>query len=173
MSRLGCRCGGVMSTTSCPSPNWLYIYTEDEIHNAISWNVDINVLDFLTDWDAKTDTRREYQTRKEPVEYWYCTDCHRVYEVQSKPGGRWLRIYQRRENNTCSDYDKWKRIYILPDTKTEFYTEINPGIRLVDYFKCDVCSYYLSPDEKQCDVIDIAKSKILYSYFLEDEWKPS
>ncbi len=173
MSRLGCRCGAAMSTTSCPSPNWLYIYTEEEIRNAISWNEDIRVLDFLTNWDTKTETRREFQLRKEPMEYWYCTECHRLYEVQSKPGGRWVRIYQRIQNNIRADYGKWKRIYVLTDTKTDLYTEINPAIRLTDYLSNDKELYYLSPDESRCDVIDIAKSEILYSYILEDSWEPS
>ena len=95
MSQLGCICGERMTKTSCPSPCSLDIFYDAEVDKAICEDAAITLHSFLSGWDERNDCAKEYMDRPEPVDYWYCPACKRVYEVQYKPGGRWLRIYKK------------------------------------------------------------------------------
>lgn len=163
-----------MGTSECPSPYSLEIFYDSEVQRALADNPDIALHNFLFGWDEKNDCQKEYMDRPEPVEYWYCIECHRVYEVQAIPRGRWLRVFKKTTGVASGDYSKWKQIYVMPEVETDAATEKDYEIRLSDYLRQhDSVLYYLSPDETVACAIDKASSKVLFSYVLEDSWYPS
>ena len=171
MSKLLCKCGEGMSKSDCPSPNSLYIFYKDEVDSAIQHDPNIALHSFLSGWDDNKHCHRTYSLRKEPVDYWYCTECKRIYEVQLIPGGRWLRVFNRIDVAVKDDYSKWKRIYVLTDCDTDAATEENYDIRLVDYLnRHDSIHFYLAHDEKNACALDVATGTVLYSYELEESW---
>ena len=173
MARLGCRCGEGMYTSDDPSPYIVYIYYKEEVDNAIKENPEITLHDFLTGWDEQHDCNRDYMDRPEPVDYWFCPVCKRIYEVQYIPGGRWLRIYRRSDAAVLESIVGWKQIYFTTDTEVYAATEEDWEICLSDYLQQhDAVLYYLSPDEKIVHAVDKATAKILFSYELEDLWSP-
>lgn len=174
MAQLGCRCGERMTKTNCPSPCSLDIFYKEEVDRAINEYPAIALHNFLSGWDERNDCAKEYMDRPEPVDYWYCPVCKRVYEVQYTPGGRWLRIYKKADNLVAESLEGWKRIYVMPDEETDAATEEDWEIRLSDYLQQhDAVLYYLSPDEKIAHAVDKTTAKILFSYELEDSWSPS
>lgn len=174
MAQLGCRCGERMTKTFCPSPCTLDIFSKEEIDKAINEEPFIALHNFLEGWDEKNDCKKEYMDRPEPVDYWFCPVCKRVYEVQNIPHGRWLRIYKRSCVPTPENFDDWKQIYVLTDVETDQATEVDWEIKLSDYLRQhDSVLYYLSPDEKTAHAVDKATSKVLFSYVLEDSWSSS
>ncbi len=174
MAQLGCRCGERMYTSDDPCPYIVDIYYKAEVDNAISDDPDITLHNFMLGWDEKNDCQREYMERPEPVEYWFCPVCKRVYEVQNIPGGRWLRIYKRSNDEDSDHINDWKQIYVITDTDVYEVYEENSDILLSDYVQQhDDVLYYLSPDEKIVHAVDKATAKVLFSYTLEDSWSPS
>ena len=149
MSQLGCICGERMTKTSCPSPCSLDIFYKEEIDRAIYEDPSITLHSFLSGWDERNDCAKKYMDRPEPVDYWCCPACKRVYEVQYIPGGRWLRIYKKANDPVAESFEGWTRIYVLPDVETDAATEKDWEIHLSDYLlQHDSIRYYLSPDEK-------------------------
>lgn len=174
MARLGCRCGEGMYRSDDPSPYIVYIYYKEEADNAMKDNPEITLNDFLTGWDEKHDCDCDYMDRPEPVDYWFCPVCKRVYEVQYIPGGRWLRIYHRPDVAVPESLNGWKQIYFFTDTEVHDATEPDWDIRLSDYLQQhDNVRYYLSPNEKIVHAVDKTTSKVLFSYEMEDSWSPS
>ena len=174
MARLGCRCGKSMYTSDDPSPCIVDVYYKTEVDKAINDDPTITLHNFMLGWDEKNTCQREYMERPEPVEYWFCPACKRVYEVQSFSGGRWLRVYKRTDSKKPEGYDGWKQIYVITDTDVYVAYENNEDVRLSDYLQQhDSVLYYLSSDEKLVHAVDKSSSKVLFSYVLEDSWTPS
>lgn len=174
MAQLGCRCGERMYTSDDPCPYIVDIYYKSEADKAISDDPAITLHNFMLGWDEKNNCQREYMDRPEPVEYWFCPVCKRVYEVQCFPCGRWLRIYKRLRVAGSDDFTGWTRIYVISDTDVYAVYEENPDILLSDYLKQhDSVLYYLSPDEKTVHTVDKATAKVVFSYELEDSWSPT
>ncbi len=144
MSQLGCKCGERMTKTSCPSPCSLDIFYKAGVDKAIYEDPAIALRSFLSGWDERNDCAKAYMDRPEPVDYWHCPVCKRVYEVQYKSGGRWLRIYKKVNIPVTDSFESWTRIYVLPDVETDVATEDDYDIRLSDYLQQhDNVMYYL------------------------------
>ncbi len=175
MAGLLCKCGEGMNTTDDPSPCIVDIYYSEEVESALTNAPDTALNDFLTDWDEKHDCPRESKDRPEPVDYWFCPVCKRIYEMQLKPEGRWLRIFQKTDI-VRHDLKDWRRIYVFFDTDVYAATAVkgaNWRLPLRDYLKThDSPHYFLSPDETLACAIDPANGQVLYSYALEDSWSP-
>lgn len=97
MSSLLCKCGNVIYGTDCPSDSELFVYTEKEIQAAIAYNPDIRWFDFILNRDALRHCKRLWMLRPTEVEYWYCQECKRVYEVDAHTGN-FLRLYKRMQD---------------------------------------------------------------------------
>ncbi len=174
MARLGCRCGEGMYTSEDPSPYIVYIYYKQEVDNALKDNPKITLHDFLNGWDELHDCSRDYMNRPEPVDYWFCPVCKRIYEMQYIPNGRWLRIYRRSNSLIHESLNGWKQIYFMTDKAVYDATEKDWNIRLSDYLQQhESVLYYLSPDDKTVLAINKSSAKVLFSYELEDSWSPS
>lgn len=170
MSRLGCKCGHVMGSTDSPSPYSIYVYYESEVTQAISKNSNLTVMDFLVNWDEKNGCKKQYMKRKEEVDYWYCTECKRVYECQVKIGGHWLRVYQRKEAKSGIAFDKNEcvQIFVFSEVYSDSATEENPKVLLSEFVKKLSNAYYANSDESKVYVVDKESGKLLYMYELEE-----
>ena len=174
MAQLGCRCGERMYTSDDPSPYIVDIYFKTETDKAINDDPKTTLHNFMLGWDEKNDCQREYMERQEPVDYWFCPVCKRVYEVQNIPHGRWLRIYKKSNEVVSYNENGWKQIYIITDMDVYAAYEETDDILLSDYLQQhDFVRYYLSPDEKIVCAVDKATAKVLFNYTLEDSWSPS
>ncbi len=173
MSRLGCKCGNIMSKTDCPSPCDLDIYYESEILDAIKYNPELRWLDFQGEWDELTNGHKQYMHRPEEVEYWICPECGRIYEVSIKYG-RWIRVYKRSEKVPEASTQGWKAIYVLKDMEVDPYTEENADILLADLINDTPrkYTYKISPDETMILAYNTDGAPE-FAYELEEKWQPS
>lgn len=170
MSRLGCKCGHIMGSSACPSPYSIYVYYASEVNQAISENNKITLMDFLGDWDEKNNCPKQYMKRKEVVDYWYCTECKRVYECQIKIGGHWLRVYEKKKVGSDEGVDKNKcsRLYIFSEKCSDNATEDNPKILLSDFINSLETEYYANSDETKIYALSKDSRKLLYIYEIEE-----
>jgi hypothetical protein len=151
------------------------VYYQSEIEEALSDQSNLRLQDFLAGWDETNECQKQYMKRETPVEYWFCTECKRVYEVQIH--GRWLRVFQRQEPSspTLPQIDgNWKRIYVFPDTVTDTATEADADIGLSDFIKqnCFAREYHSSPDERLVVARNASTKAIEFCYRLEEQWIP-
>ena len=135
MSQLGCICGERMTKTRCPSPCSLDIFYKAEVDKAIYEDPSIALHSFLSGWDERNDCTKEYMDRPEPVDYWYCPACKRVYEVQYIPSGRWLRIYKKADIPVADSFESWTQIYVLPDVTKELTPAVYDPVGFVSAWK--------------------------------------
>ena len=170
MARMLCKCGALMGTSVSPSPYSLYVYYEQEVRSAIAENPKIQLSDFLSDWDEVNGEQKEFMKRSEPVEYWYCTECQRVYETQAKMGGHWLRAYQRTELQPRNvSFEGWTRIYIFKDLETDAALEEKPYLLLSDYLEMNTdVRYFIAPDERTVIAASADKQKVQFTYIQEE-----
>ena len=174
MAQLGCKCGERMTKTDCPSPCSLYIFYKEEVDRAIYDNPNIMLHDFLSGWDVLNNCQHDFMDRPEPVDYWFCPVCKRVYEVQDVPHGRWIRVFKKIADNNHEEVGDWKQIYIMFDTETDAATEDNWEITLFDYLQQhNNILYYLSPNETVVCAVDKKTCQVICSYVLEDSWTPN
>lgn len=170
MARLGCKCGADMTNTISPSNNKLNIYYIKEAKDAINSNPDIRLWDFYTGWDEKNNCNNNFQDRDEPVEYWYCTNCKRVYEVQSKSCGKIKKVYCL--NEECSsdeiDFSSLTELLVLTDTEMDELLFQNEMLTLKEYLSSRTSiKTFISVDKKTVYVRNTNKSKTLI-YLRED-----
>ena len=170
MARMLCKCGEIMGTSVSPSPYIIYVYYEQEVRSAIAENPKIQLTDFLSDWDEVNREQKKFMKRSEPVEYWYCTECQRVYETQAKMGGHWLRAYQRVESQPQNvSFEDWTRIYILKDVETDAALEEAPRLLLSDYLEMhiDIC-YFIASDERTVIAASTDMQNVQFAYIQEE-----
>lgn len=175
MARLRCRCGEDMYTSEDPSPCIIDVYYEPEILQAISDDPDITLHNFMMEWDEKNDCEKIFMQRSEPVDYWFCPKCKRVYECQCMPVGlHWLRIFKRTEAPVPKEYSNWKRIVVITDTDRFNAIEEDEDMLLAVFMRWhDSPIYYISPDDTIVHALDKRSREVLFSYVLEDSWEPS
>lgn len=170
MSKMQCKCGASIGTSECPSPYSLAIYYEKEVKDALAYDPNIQLRNFLLDWDERADRPMAFMKRERQVHYMYCTSCKRVYEVELGPYGKWLRLYNYSDETSESQSSEgWNRIYVFPEVMTDSATEEEPNLLLADYLKHhENPIYLLSPDEKAVYVIDGESDNPKCMYVLED-----
>ena len=171
MARLGCSCGAVMSTVDCPSPYIYHIFTQDEVDTALSQSPDCPFWDFYTNWDSQKNEKRLFTS--EEYTFWYCTACGRMYQVQAKPQGRWVKKYRMSSDNLFPaniDNANRKRLYIYSDIDVEQITEENFNIKLRDFInhKRHIHDFYISPDSATVLICDKKSGAIVKVYLLEE-----
>lgn len=169
MSRMLCKCGAIMGSSVSPSPYSICVYYEREVQSAIADNPEILLSDFLTEWDEVNGEHKVFTKRSEPVEYWYCTECQRVYETQTQIGGHWLRVYHRTADQVpYISLEEWTRIYVLEDVETDAVLEESPKMLLSDYLQMHASvRYLLSPDERMVVAVSTENQKVQFTYMQE------
>ncbi|WP_027205892.1 hypothetical protein [Butyrivibrio fibrisolvens] len=170
MARLGCRCGAEMTNTIAPSNNIISIYYMKEVMDAIDLDPQIRLWDFYTGWDEKNNCNRSFQKRNEPVEYWYCTSCNRVYEVQARSCGKIIRCYRLDDEPYTNelDFSSLTELLVLSDTHMDTLLSKNKELTLLSYLAHNTRSkVYISKDEKIAYIHDtnLDNTKV---YHIED-----
>lgn len=159
MARLECICGASMTTSICPSPNTINIFTFDELKKAL-----INTPDKLL-WYFYADEDNEKE-----VEYWYCPQCKRVYFVESKPQGKIIKIYKPSIplSKPTLSYSKsnFEEFFILFDTEIDALTELNFNITISDYFKSPSKKRYFY--DRICNIAYVFTDDILSLSYEEE-----
>lgn len=151
MARLGCFCGAEMTNTVAPSKNLLKIFYYNEAEDAIRENPTIRLWDFYTGWDEKNECKNSFMKRTEPVEYWKCSVCKRVYEVQAKSCGRILRAYKPQEefDEDSVRISDLKELLVLEDVEMDDMLSEEEGMTLKEYLnKRKQLRYFISEDEE-------------------------
>ena len=146
MARLGCYCGAGMSNPECPSPHRLNIFLKSEVDAAISYNPDISLWDFYTGWDESAECRNSFQKRFEPVEYWHCTECGRIFEVQAVSCGRIIRGFKPvsfSAEDACN-LEGFEELFVLWDIEMDEYLGIDRDYPLRDYIFGVWIKHYIS-----------------------------
>jgi hypothetical protein len=170
MSRLGCSCGAAMSTVKCPSPHVYHVFTQEEIDVALKEKPDCPFWDFYSNWDSQRDEKCLFTS--EEYSYWYCTACGRMYQVQAKPQGRWVKKYRKSDTPmfTAEDVMIWDKLYVYSDKVVDQITEHNFTISLADFIAHKKHTYncFISDDGSQIVVCSKKTKEILQSYLLEE-----
>lgn len=169
MARLGCVCGTDMTNTEGPSPHRLSIYYKEEIESAIKGNPNIYLWDFYTNWDSLNNCRKTFQNRQEPVEYWFCTKCFRIFEVQAVANGRILRSYKRSSVDIegITELERYKRIFVLWDKEMDLFLSKDREYLLTKYVNQERIKYYISIDTKTVYGYDDIKKEVFCKYVQE------
>ncbi|MCR5608281.1 MAG: hypothetical protein K6G26_04385 [Lachnospiraceae bacterium] len=169
MARLGCCiCGGEMRNTVTPSENRLNVFYREEGLDAIRDNEDIALWDFYTGWDEKNACDNSFQKRSEPVEYWFCSECKSVHEVQRVASGRIIRSYKyiKSFNEDILIVDGLKELLVLKDIEMdELLSE--DRILLRDYITIEKdIRYFINAAETKGYIVKDNKN-IVGEYFKE------
>ncbi len=170
MARLGCKCGAEMANTISPSKNRLSIYYIQEVKDAINSNPQIRLWDFYTGWDEKNNCNNSFQDRNEPVEYWYCTSCKRVYEVQAESCGKIMRTYalEKEKKSEKIDISSLTELLVLTDEEMDKLLAQNEKLTLQDYLaQRSTPRVYITADEKTVYITDI-ETRTTHIYLCED-----
>ena len=171
MARLGCSCGAAMSTVDCPSPHVYHIYTQAEVDRALTNDPDCPYWDFHTNWDSKKDEKHIFTS--EEYSYWYCTACGRMYQVQAKPQGRWMKKFRLADDIsflTDEDIVNWEKLYVYSDKVVDQITEKNFTIKLADFInhKKHLYDCYISVCGSTIAICKRKTKEIVKVYLLEE-----
>lgn len=164
MARLGCECGAEMTNTIAPSKNIINIYTFDEVQKAIEDNPDILLWDFYSGWDEIGKCNNSFQYRKEPVEYWYCTSCKMVFEVQAISCGKVLRKYAFHNSDNYIVTDDINELIILKDVEMDRILNLKPDMLLKEFIDDKRTEkYFISQDESTVYVYEGETNTAIYT----------
>ena len=152
MANLGCYCGTTLYDTNVPSENRIHIFRESEIQESLKLVPNLKFWDFTYD-------REKFPVKNEnQIEYWYCTDCGRVYVVPHKPNALTLWVYEKLPGNIPDGVrvdESWERLHIYTDVEGYDAVEANNGagydtVMLEDfiYRTPRKYKYFILPDEK-------------------------
>ena len=157
MARLGCFCGAEMSNTVTPSKNILRVFYYSEAADAIRDNPLIRLWDFYTGWDEKNERNNSFMKRIEPVEYWRCSSCKRVYEVQAQSCGHILRAYepQKSFDSEHVQLSNLKELIVLNDIEMDDVLSKDARKTLRDFLNEEKpLRYLISEDENTVYVLN-------------------
>lgn len=170
MAGLACYCGADMTDTEGPSPHLLNVFLRSETDKALSYNPNICLWDLYTGWDELAECDNSFQNRSEPVEYWYCTECRRIYEVQAVSCGKILRCFKY-VSTPAEEYnlDGFEELFVLMDKEMDDIICKDRYYLLKDYIeKPSEIKIFISPDQKNIFVINVATDKLICKYILEE-----
>lgn len=170
MARLACFCGADMTNTEDPSQHLLNVFLRSEIDKTLSYNPNICLWDLYTGWDELAECDNSYQNRSEPVEYWYCTKCKRIYEVQAISCGKILRCFKP-VSDLKEEYslDGFEEMFIMWDQEMDDIICKDRNYLLKDYIeKPSLIKNFISHDQKIIYGINMKTKKLLCKYILEN-----
>ncbi len=173
MSRLGCKCGAVMTYTDCPSPCIMKIYLKSDIDRAIESNPSIRWINFENGWDEINQRKKEYSSLPYPAEYWFCPECKRVYVIDLRYN-RWTRVYKPDDTVQQHDITGWREVGSFHVVETDEATEADMDLSVKDfvYNESHPRKVYLSSDLMRVMVYDGSSGNSKISYTLEERWTP-
>jgi hypothetical protein len=158
-----------MTDTEGPSPHLLNVFLKSEIEEALSYNPDICLWDLYTGWDELAECSNSFQKRSELVEYWYCTECKRVYEVQAISCGKILRCFKPIPA-PAGEYslEGFEELFILWDTEMDDIICKDRYFLLKNYIAEPAkVKFFISADQKTTYGLNAATNKLICKYILE------
>ena len=161
MAKMACYCGASMSNVDCPSENVIYVLKKDRVESALKYNPQISLIDFITNWDVLKNAKKPFIS--EDYDFWYCTQCKRVYQSEIKIGGNKLAVYAYDTNVDLIDKEtllSMQELIVFTDIEEYGATEKEPPASLSDFVSSlSATRYFISNDgsivyaynnEKQC-----------------------
>ena len=107
------------------------------------------------DYTENNNCYDSFKKRKEPVEYWYCTECKKIYEVQAVSCGKIMRVYEPCDVEEKEiDFSSLKELLLLWDVDMDEILSSNEKMTLEQYLKKEkTIEYYISLDERMVYVV--------------------
>ena len=169
MAKMACYCGASMSNVDCPSDNIIFIMRKERIESAIKYNPQITLIDFITNWDVLTESKKLFTS--EEYDFWYCTECKRVYQTEIKIGGNKLASYVYNPDVESVDTDTlfaMQELIVFTDSEEDSAAEKEPSVLLSDFvLSLSGKRFFISNDLNTVYAYDCAKKSIVYEYQAE------
>jgi hypothetical protein len=166
MAKMGCYCGAAMSNVSCPSENVIYVMKKERVVSALKYNPQITLIDFITNWDVLTNAKKLFIP--EDYDFWYCTECKRVYKSDTHIGGNKLAAYKldtepiqisKKNLSTLSE------LIVFTDKEEDDAIEKEPQMTLSSFLaSLTDRQYYISDNEDTVYVYDRKNDHIVLVY---------
>ena len=169
MAHMGCRCGASLSNVMCPSENVIYVLTKKRVVSALAYNADITLMDFITNWDVLTDTKKVFIS--EEYYFWYCTECKRVIQCEMHIGGKALSVYKLVENKSTvnlNELSKMEELIVFTNIEEDAATENDSSVKLTSFIdSLPKMRYFISDDHTHVYAYDCKLEKLSFVYQLE------
>jgi len=169
MARFGCICGNTLSNSICPSENIIYIMTRKRVDSALAYNTDITLMDFITNWDVLTDSKKVFIS--EEYDFWYCTECKRVSQCEIHIGGKALAVYKPVESDSVVDFNnliKMEELIVFTDIEEDTATEKDSTVKLSSFIdSLAKIRYFISDDCQFIYAYDCNAKKVSFVYQAE------
>ncbi len=166
MAKIGCYCGASLSNVNCPSENIIYIIRKERVESALRYNPEITLADFVTNWDSLSDSRKEFTP--DFYDFWYCTECKRVYKVESQIGGKKLAAYQfiqAFEPIAENELFSLDELIVFSDKEEDDATENDPSILLKSFLDTiPTIRYFITDDKEYVYAYDCTDKQISFCY---------
>ena len=163
---MACYCGASMSNSDCPSENVIYVVSKDRVDSAIKYNPQITLIDFITNWDVLTDTKKSFIS--EDYDFWYCTECKRVYQSEIRIGGNKLAAYVFEPKIEPIDKEilfSMNELVVFTDIEEDFVTEKDPSTLLTVFISSlSGKRFFITDDLSTVYAYERAKNSIEYAY---------
>ena len=170
MAKMACYCGASMSNVDCPSENVIYVIKKDRVDSALKYNPQISLIDFITNWDILKDTKKPFIS--EDYDFWYCTQCKRVYQSEIKIGGNKLAAYAYDPNSDPIDEDllfSMQELIVFTDIEEYDATEKEPPTSLADFVSSlSATRYFITDDGSKVYAYDCEKHCVIFCYHTEE-----
>lgn len=169
MARLGCKCGNTLSNSMCPSENVIYVMNKKRVEAALGYNPHLTLMDFITNWDELTDSKRVFIS--EEYDFWYCTECKRVIQCEIHIGGKALAVYKPVANEISIAFNELLRLeelIVFTNFAEDAATESDPPIKLSCFIdSLPKIRYFISDDRQFVYVYDCDAKKVSSVYQFE------
>ncbi|MBQ9415823.1 MAG: hypothetical protein IJU20_03150 [Clostridia bacterium] len=170
MAKMACYCGASMSNVDCPSENVLYVMNKDRVQSALKYNSQITLIDFITNWDSLKDAKKLFIS--EDYDFWYCTQCKRVYQSEIKIGGNKLAVYTYYPDVDPIDKEvlfSMQELIVFTDIEEYDATEKDPPTLLADFISSlSAKRYFITDDGSVVYAYDCENECVLFSYHSEE-----
>lgn len=166
MAKMACYCGASMSNVDCPSENVIYVMNKERVESALKYNHQITLIDFITNWDVLKDTKKPFIS--EEYDFWYCTQCKRVYQSEIKIGGNKLAVYAYDPEVDSIDQEtlfSLQELIVFTDIEEYNATETEPPTSLEDFVSSlSGMRYFITDDGSTVYAYDCEKSCVEFCY---------
>lgn len=151
MARASCKCGNIMSDSTCPSEDIIHVYRADKTQRMLSADSSLTLWDFYTSYGDE-------------FEYWYCSECKRVivFRVKRSRGGAFCRINADEVPEVKLDCS-WEELYVFTDVDIDVTTDLDMAYPLKDYLERER-EYRYWYKEPEGLILAYAGDKLAFAY---------
>jgi len=150
----------------CPSENIIYVIKKDRIDAALSYNPHLTLMDFISNWDVLTNSKKIFIS--DEYSYWYCTECKRVTLCEIHIGGKALSVYQPVVNESTivfNELSKMEELVVFSNIAEDNATEKDAYVSLKSFLKSlPEVRYFISADKRNIYGYDCNVEQITFVY---------